>query len=122
MVTSVGNEVVVDGGRRYDVIGSNDADRHDVISVCYDRRASHGNHRIEVAGGQGIREIPDVVREEGVHQSEVRAKRGFNEVWFAVNFYALLVLFDNGAEAGGRQHSTEPAAASANSLDQCALR
>ena len=80
MVTSVGNEVVNDWGRRYDVIRSDDADRHDVISVCYDRRDSHSNHRIEVAGRQGIREVPDVVGEERMHQSEVGAKRGFNEV------------------------------------------
>jgi hypothetical protein len=50
------------------MIGRDYADRHDVVRARTDRLRRHRDHGIEIAGGQGVGEIAEVIAEESLHQ------------------------------------------------------
>jgi hypothetical protein len=66
-----------------------------------DRAAGHRNHRIEIAGGQGIGEIAHVIGEECMDEREVRLQCGLEQIALSVDINLALPLLDNGAHASG---------------------
>ena len=50
------------------MIGRDDADRNDMLGTGNDRLGGHRNHGIEIAGGQGIAQIAEIVGDEGLDQ------------------------------------------------------
>ena len=57
-----------------------------------------------------------------MHQREIGAQRGLQQVRLPVHLDLLLALLDKGPDAGWRQHATEAAAAGTDALDEGALR
>ena len=86
------------------------------------RVGRHGDHRVEVARRQRVVEIADVVGEKRLHQREIGAQRGLEQVGLALDLDALLPFLHDGAHARGRQHAAKAEAAGADALDQRALR
>ena len=67
------DEVIDDRRRRHHVVGSDHADRHDVVRVDDDGLGGHRDHRVEVARGQRVGEVAEIIGEERVDQSPRRA-------------------------------------------------
>ena len=80
MVISVCDEIVDERRRRHHVIGRDHAHRHDVLGVDDDGVGRHRDHRIEVARGERVGQVADVVGEERLHQREVGAQRRLQQV------------------------------------------
>ena len=91
-------------------------------AVDDDGVGGHRHDRIEIARGQRIGEVAEIVGEEGMHQREIGAQRGLEQVRLAVDLDPLLAFLDQRADAGRRQHAAEAAAAGADALDEGALR
>ena len=49
---------------------------HDVLGFNDHRVGRHGDYRIEIARGERVAEIADVVGEKRVYQREIGAQRG----------------------------------------------
>src|SRR5512140_2101300 len=81
MISSVRNEVVDERCRRDDVIGCGDADRHDMLRRHDHGIRRHGHDRIEIACGERVGEVAEVIGEEGVDQRKLRANGGFEQEW-----------------------------------------
>src|SRR5262249_28127165 len=64
MGSRVGDDVVDDGCGGDDVVRSDHADGHDVLGFDDHLVGRHGDDRVEIAGGQRVVEVADVVREE----------------------------------------------------------
>jgi hypothetical protein len=56
------NEVVHQHARRNDAIGRYATQRNDVVDLGDHRRRGHRHHRVDVARGEGIFEIAELVR------------------------------------------------------------
>ena len=67
------DEVIDERRGRHHVIGRDHPDRDDVLCVDDDGGCRHRDHRVEVARGERVREIADIVGEEGLDQREVGA-------------------------------------------------
>src|SRR5882724_923286 len=79
MVSPVGNHVIDKRCRRHDVIRCDYPDWNDMLGGDDDSVSRHRHHRIEVSRGQGVREIAEIVGEEGMYQRELRAQRGLEQ-------------------------------------------
>ncbi len=115
-------EVVHERRRRDDVIRTDDAGRDDVVGLDDHGIGGHRDHRVEIARGQRVREVAEVVGEERVDEREVRAQCGLDEVILAAHVDLLLALLDDGTDAGRGEDTAEPEATRADALDQRALR
>src|SRR4029079_18540272 len=71
MASALGDEVVDERGRRDDMVRRDQADGNDVVGGDDHGIGGHGDHRIEVATGQRVGEIAQVVGHEGMDQREV---------------------------------------------------
>ena len=71
MISPVRNEIIDQRPRRYDVIRRDDADRHNVLRGDDDGIGSHGHHRIEIARGERVLKIAQIVGEKRMDQREV---------------------------------------------------
>src|SRR4051794_16584486 len=118
----VANQEVDQGSGGDDLIGRNHANGYDVIGARHDRCTGHRHDGIEVARGQPIGEVAEVVGEERVNQREVSTKRDFNKKNPAIYVDLLLALFNLGADPSRCQYAAEPVAARTDLLDQCAVR
>src|SRR4051794_23344651 len=74
------NEVVDDGSRSDNVVRRYHSDRNDIVSVCNDGGARHRHHWIEIASSECIAEIAHVIRQESLHESEIGAQSGFDQI------------------------------------------
>src|ERR1700756_3534825 len=94
MESPVRNEVVHEGCRRHDMVGRDDANGHDMLR-CYDHGVGgHCHDRIEVARGQCVAEIAEVIGEEGVNQRELRTQCGLEQERLAVDVDLALAFGD----------------------------
>src|SRR3954470_12803925 len=116
-----GYQVIDNRSRRHDVIGRDKTNRHDVIGTGDNTVSRHRDKRIEVAGGQHIGKIAEVIGHECVDQREIRLQRKLDQISRAVDFELLLAVLDDRANPSWRQHAAQPIAAGANALDQRAL-
>ena len=87
------------------------------------RRYDHGigrhrHDRIEIARGQRVGEVAEVVRQKGMDQGEFRPQRGLEQKRLSVDLDLALAFGDRGADAGWREHASEAAAARADALDE----
>ena len=79
------------------MIGRDHADGNDVVSAGDDGSGGHCDHRIEVAGGEGVAEVAQIVGEERLQQGKVGAQAGLQEIGLAVDLDALLAVLDRRA-------------------------
>ena len=91
------------------------------------RRHDHGvgRHRhdgIEVARGQRVGEVAEVICQKCVNQGELRPQRGFEQKRLSVYLDLALAFRHQGADAGRGEHPTEAASARANALGEGPLR
>src|SRR5438045_1049930 len=121
-VPSVRDEVIDQRRRRHDVIGRDHTGGHDVLGVHDHGVRGHGDHWVEVARGERVLEIAEIVSSERADECEVRAQRSFHEVRLAVEYDGGFALLDHGADAGRGQYTAESEATGADPLDERALR
>src|SRR5262245_39231187 len=122
MMSPVCDEVIDQrrGGR--DVVGRDDADRNDVVRRHDGGVRGHGHDRVEVARGQRVGEVAQIVGEKRMDEREIRAQRRLEQIILPLDLDPLLALLDDGADARWREHATEPVATGADAFDQRALR
>ena len=104
------------------MIGRDDADRNDVLRSHDHGVGRHRHHRVEVAGGQHIGEIAEVIGQKGVNKRELSAERGLQQVRLAVDLDLALAFGNQCADARRRQYAAETAAPGANALGERTLR
>ena len=75
----VRDEIIDERRRGHDVVGRDDADRHDVLRRDDDGIGRHRHDRIEIARGQRVGEIAEIVGQKGVDQREFGAQRGLEQ-------------------------------------------
>src|SRR5262249_7660224 len=63
-ISCVGDEVIDDRCRRYHMIRRHHADRNDVVGTDDDGLGGHRDHWIEIAGGERIAQIAQIVGDE----------------------------------------------------------
>src|SRR5262245_5444584 len=85
MASPIGDQIVDDRGRGYDMIGCDHTHRYNVIRGYDNRVRGHGDHRVEIARSQRVGEIAGVIGKKGVHECEIGAQRGFQQIAFAIN-------------------------------------
>ena len=56
-----------------------------------------------------------------MHQREIGAQRGLEQIALSVHLESLLTLLDNSPHAGRREDPAKPEATSTNALDECSL-
>src|SRR6516225_6655014 len=110
MMASIRDQIVDNWPRCHHVIRCDHADRDNVIRVRYDDVACHSDHRIEVACGQRIGEVAQVVRQEGMDQCEVCVQCRFQQIRLSTDLDAALVFLDDGSDTGRRQYSAKATA------------
>ena len=72
--------------------------RNDVLG-CHDRSVRrHRDNRVEIAGGQRIGEITQVIREKRADQREICAQRRLDKVGLSIHFDPLLAFLDHRAD------------------------
>src|SRR4026209_1021699 len=76
----IGNEVVDQWRRSHHMIGRHHTDWHDIISANDNGATRHRDHWIELARGQRIAQVSEIVGEERLNKREISMKCGFNEV------------------------------------------
>ena len=90
------------------MVGRDHADGHDMLGVDDDGRGGHRDYRIEVARGQHIGEVAEVVGEKRLDQREVRSEWKLEQVLATADVDLALPLLDDGAHAGRRKDPAEP--------------
>src|SRR6516225_458611 len=122
MVSRICDKVIYERSRCDNVIGGDYADRDNML--CRDDHgvAGHRDYRIEVTRGKSIRQVTRIVGQKGVNQREISTQRRLQEIALSVDVNAALVLFNNGANAGGRKNAAQSITSGPNAFDQCALR
>ena len=114
---------IVDKGRwRDDLIRCDHADRNDVFGRDNHRVGRHRHHRIKVTSGEHIGQVAEVIGNKRMDKREIRAHRGLEQEGLPIELDMLLALLDDCPDSGWGQHASETAAASADALDQRALR
>jgi hypothetical protein len=104
------------------MIRSDDADRNDVFGGDDHGIGGHRHDGIEVARGQRIGKVAEIIGQEGMDKGEVRAEGRLQQKRLAIDVEAPLAFLDDGADAGRREHAAEAATAGTDALDQGALR
>src|SRR5262245_5586877 len=79
MISPYDDQESNDRRRRHDVIERDDADRNDVVRRDDDGVGGHRHDGIEVARGQGVGEVAEIVGEKGMHQRELRPERSLEQ-------------------------------------------
>jgi hypothetical protein len=79
--------------------------RDDMIGVRDHGLARHRDRRIEIARGQRVGEVAEVIDQERMGEGEIRARSRRGAAF--VHFYAPLVLLDDHSDTGRRQHTAE---------------
>src|SRR5439155_9697330 len=79
------------------------------------------NYGIEIAPGERIGQIAEIVSEERTDQREVRAQGNFQQELFTVDRKLLLAVLDDRADARWRKNAAEPESTGADALDECPL-
>src|SRR4029077_10126456 len=92
-----------------------------MLRVDDDRLRGHGDHRIEIARRQRVREVAEIVGQKRLHQREIRGKRRVQQVLATVDLELALALLHDGPDAGGREDASEAVARRADTLDKRAL-
>src|SRR5829696_10338453 len=116
------DKVVDQGSGCDDVVGRDDADRHDIVGRDEDRISHHGHQWVEVPSREGVGEIAKVVAQERVHEREVGPQRGLKQIRPAVDLDRAFAVLNHRADPGWRENSTEAAAAGADAFGQSSLR
>ena len=62
------------------MIRRDDPDRNDVLGANHDGFGSHRHHRIEIASGQRIAQITEIVGKKSLQQRKIRAQRGLDQI------------------------------------------
>ena len=104
------------------MIRSDQSYRHDVLGRDNGRVRGHCDDRIKVPRCQSVGEITEVVGEKGADQCKLCMKGGFDQVGLPVDLNLLLALFDDRTDARWGQYAAQSITASADALDQRALR
>jgi hypothetical protein len=122
MISSqVGNQVIDERSRRHHMVGRDYPNRNDMLRAHDHRLGRHHHKRIEIAGGERVAEIPEIVGEKSLYQRKIGKQRHFKQIGIAIHVDSFLPLFDRRADPCFRQHAAETMAAGANPLDQRAL-
>src|SRR5262245_14421132 len=101
-ISCVGDEVVDDWSRRHDMIWRDHTDGHDIVGTGDHSPGGHSDYRIEIASGQRIAQIAQIVGDERLHQGKVRSERDLEQIGFSCHLDTLLADLDRGANAGLR--------------------
>ena len=104
------------------MVGRDNPDGHDVFGRDNHGVCSHCHDRIEIAGGQRVREIALVIGKKGVDQSKICTKRGLQQIGPSAHLDLLFALFNDRADAGWRENAAQAAATGANPFHQRTLR
>ena len=73
----MGDEIVNERRWGRDVVGCDHSDRHDVLGSGNDRVGSHRDHWVEIASGQGVAQVAQIVSKERLDEREIGAQRRF---------------------------------------------
>ena len=87
--------------RRYD------PGRDDVLRTDDNRVGSHRDHWIEIARGERVTQVAEIVGKEGLHESEVGAQRRFEQIALPLYLDLLLSSLHGRAEAGLREDAAQ---------------
>src|SRR5437588_12182502 len=118
----VRNEVVDEWCRGHDMVGCDDAHGHDVFRRYDHGVCRHGHDRVEIACGQHVGEVAEVIGQKGVNQGKLRPQRGFEQKLLSVDLDLALAFSDQSADAGWRENASETATTGANAFDKSPLR
>src|SRR6516225_291764 len=116
------DQIVDERCRRHHVIRRNHAHRDDMLGVHDHGVGGHRDDRIEIARGERVGEIAEVIRKKCLEEREVGPQWGLQQIVLPVHLDLALAFLDDGADAGWRQYPAKPVAACADTLDQRALR
>src|SRR5207237_3833400 len=103
------------------MVGRNDAHGHDVFRRYDHGVCRHGHDRVEIACGQHVGEIAEVIGQKGVNQGKLRPQRSFEQKLLSVDLYLALALGHRSADAGWRENASETATTGANAFDKSSL-
>src|SRR5262245_752915 len=78
-LSRIRNQVVNDRRRSDDMIRRDHPHGNDVLGTSNNGFGSHRNHGVEIAGGQRIAQIAEIIGKKGLHQRIVRAQRDFEQ-------------------------------------------
>src|SRR5215203_6532959 len=79
-ILSLRDEVVDNRRGGHNVVRRYDADGDHVFRLNEDRVCGHRHHRIEIAGGEGVAEVAEVVGDKRMHEREVGAQSRLQQV------------------------------------------
>src|SRR5439155_16126467 len=79
-ISCVGNKVIDNRRWGYDMIGRDHSDGDDIVGTGDDGPAGHCDHRVEVARGERITQVAQVVGDERLDQSKVRLERDLKQI------------------------------------------
>ena len=108
--------------RRVDGVRVDLARRHHLLHLRDGDPRGRRHHRVEVAGGLAVDEVPPGVGLPGVDEREVRAERQLEQVLAPVDDARLLALGDLRPDAGGGVEAADAGAAGADPLGERPLR
>src|SRR6187551_2633221 len=91
-------EEIDDGSGCHNVVRRNDPYRNNVVGAGNDSVGSHRDDRVEIAGGQRVTQIADIIGQESLHQREVGPQRGLKQIGLSSDFNLLLAVLDLCAE------------------------
>ena len=91
---------------------------HDVLRRYDHGIGRHRHDRVEIACGQRVGEVAEVICQKGVDQGELRPQCGLEQKRRSVYLDLALAFGHRGADAGWREHASETATARANAFDE----
>ena len=99
------------------MVGRSDTDRDDVVDAGDHGVGRHGDYRVEIARGERVTEIAEIIRDESVHQRIIGAQRDFEQIGLSVHLDALFAVLDRRADTGLRENAAEPMPPGADAFD-----
>src|SRR6185295_20034019 len=114
----VRNQIVDERRRGYDVIRCDDAYGYDMLRRYDHGICRHRHDRIEIARGQRVGEVAEVIRQEGMDQGELRPQRGLEQKHRSVYLDLALAFGHRGADAGWREYASQAATTRADAFDK----
>ena len=91
------------------MVGCDDAHGHDVFCRYDHGVRRHGHDRVEIACGQHVGEVAEVIGQKGVNQGKLRPQRGFEQKLLSVDLDLALAFSNQSADAGWRENASETA-------------
>src|SRR5215510_2766990 len=100
------------------MIGCDHPHRHDVIRGCNHRVTGHRDHGVEIAGGERVGKIANVIGEKCMDEREVGLQCGLDQIALSVDIDLPLPLLDNGANSRGSEDTAKSATSGSYPLDE----